>query len=84
MALAATATAMPALAEGVAIFPYASKQNHCPEGLQPVSIDGVICCGTPNQTTSYQQMKAVHRAAPRATVRSRIACPVGAKGCVTE
>ncbi|WP_254695445.1 hypothetical protein [Oceanicola sp. D3] len=33
-------------------------ENFCPTGLQPVTISGVICCGTPNQKVSYASMKA--------------------------
>ncbi|MBY6048050.1 hypothetical protein [Vannielia litorea] len=50
-----------ALAEGKADAPkiYAYPgENFCPEGLQPVTLDGVISCGTPNQTVSYGAMKA--------------------------
>lgn len=32
--------------------------NYCPTGLQPVVLNGVICCGTPNGSMSYQQMMA--------------------------
>ena len=47
---AATAQAEPR------IYAY-HAENFCPAGLQPITIDGVICCGTPNQSTSYQSMK---------------------------
>lgn len=29
--------------------------NYCPAGLQPITLNGVICCGTPN-AGSYQAM----------------------------
>lgn len=32
--------------------------NLCPAGLRPVTIDGVISCGRPNQGGSYGAMKA--------------------------
>lgn len=72
-------------AHGPKIYPYHTSANYCPEGLQPVTISGVICCGTPNQKHSYQAMmshpvkkvakkKKVHRTASKD-------CPVGTKGC---
>ena len=57
--------------------------NHCPAGLQPVMVGGVICCGTPNagayvdRPGKVRRIKAhTHRAAPRAYA------PVGEKGVV--
>lgn len=83
--------AAPALAGEAKVFPYASSANYCAAGLQPVTINGVICCGTPNQSVSYQSMKAhpvVRKArAPRRVATaptSRIVCPVGEKGCYSE
>lgn len=83
--------AAPALAGEARIYPYASSANYCPTGFQPISINGVICCGVPNQSVSYQSMKA-HAVARKARVRrrvaaaptSRIVCPVGEKGCYSE
>lgn len=60
--------------------------NFCPAGLQPITISGVICCGTPNRHVSYQSVMAhpaqthrvrkIHRArAPQAS------CRAGTKGC---
>lgn len=34
-------------ADQIAVWAYPSKQNYCPNGLQPVTIGGVICCGSP-------------------------------------
>lgn len=72
-------------ARDVGIRRYASHENYCPAGLQPVTIDGSISCGAPNRYQSYQQAmrhpvqhvrqnKARHYSA-------RPNCPVGAKGC---
>jgi len=36
------------------IYAYHGAGNYCPAGLQPVTINGAICCGTPN-AGSYQQ-----------------------------
>ena len=75
--------AVPALANGPAIYPYATTANYCPGGLQPISINGVICCGTPNQSMTYQQatsapvVRTYSRPAP---VRDDV-CPEGQKGC---
>ncbi len=68
------------------LYPYQAGANYCPAGLQPVTISGVICCGTPNQSISYQQAKAHpvkrHHVVKRHYVRSAKAhCPVGTKGC---
>lgn len=71
------------------IYAYPSSANYCPAGLQPVTISGVICCGTPNQSMTYAQVKAhpaprpVHRVAtPRRSARAH--CPVGVKGCTYD
>ncbi len=55
--------------------------NHCPSGLQPVMMGGVICCGEPNAGAyidrpgkAYKPRHARH--APRAYA------PVGEKGVV--
>lgn len=76
--------AAPALAGDMPhIYPYPVAENYCPSGLQPIVLNGVICCGTPNTHATYRQMMRhpvqTHR------VRSYSArpddCPVGAKGC---
>lgn len=67
------------------IYPYHARANYCPAGLQPIQIDGVICCGTPNQTISYAQAKAHPVARKTARVAGRkLVCPVGEKGCFYE
>ena len=75
-------TALPAMAMDAKIYPY-HAENFCPAGLQPITISGVICCGTPNQSMSYQQVKMT--ATPRRTIRRararRVNCEEGAKGC---
>ena len=82
------ATIMPQTASADAkIYPYKTSQNYCPTGLQPVSINGVICCGTPNQHVSYQSAmshpvakKKVHKVhkVKRKTYHARADCPIGA------
>lgn len=78
-----------AQADSARIYPYSSAANYCPSGLQPISINGVICCGTPNQSVSYQQAMA-HAVASKKRVQriksssSRIVCPVDEKGCYRE
>jgi hypothetical protein len=82
------ATMMPGQAAAEAkIYPYHGA-NYCPAGLQPITISGVICCGTPNQSMSYQQVmahpmpkkrhvkKRVHR-----VKSARVRCEAGSKGC---
>ena len=73
---------VPALADQPRIYPVHTNGNYCPAGLQPVTMDGTICCGRPSQEHSYQSVmshpvrKKVHR------VRHAAAdCPIGTKGC---
>lgn len=74
-------TAAPAGAMEARIYAYPSAENYCPAGLQPVTIDGAISCGVPNQPVSYQAMKA-HPVQTRAARRVYAGdCPVGVKGC---
>ncbi|WP_299615366.1 hypothetical protein [uncultured Tateyamaria sp.] len=78
-ALLGTGAAMAQDQAGPKIYAYHSQHNFCPTGLQPVSMDGTICCGRPNQDISYQQALA-HAAAKKRHAR-RVSCPVGTKGC---
>ena len=76
--------AVPAAAD-MPVYANAGGPNYCPSGLQPVVVGGVICCGTPNRSISYQQANAhpVHKAKKRYVRRvSSSYCPEGAKGCV--
>lgn len=68
------------------IYAYHTHQNFCPAGLQPVTMDGTICCGTPNTSMTYQQVmahpvtrKKVHK--PRRVYSARANCAPGTKGC---
>jgi len=70
-----------ALAGGPGIYAYEGTANYCPAGLQPVSINGVICCGTPNRAESYQQAKQ-HPVTRIRSARARYyECLPGMKGC---
>ncbi|MEH6520994.1 hypothetical protein [Sulfitobacter sp.] len=75
------------------VYPYKTPENYCPTGFQPVSINGVICCGKPNQNISYQSAmahpvakKKVHkvRHTHRKTSHARSHCEVGTKGCTFD
>ncbi|MGI3170495.1 hypothetical protein ACRARG_15195 [Pseudooceanicola sp. C21-150M6] len=55
LGLMATAGAAAADAK---LFPYPAKANYCPQGLQPIQMGGVICCGVPNQNVTYAQYQA--------------------------
>ncbi|MEQ6202574.1 hypothetical protein ABMC88_05920 [Sulfitobacter sp. HNIBRBA2951] len=77
----------------VKIYPYAASHNYCPAGLQPVSIDGVICCGKPNTRTSYQSTmshpvakKKHHKVVQkkRHVRRAKAQCQLGTKGCTFD
>ena len=72
------------------VYAYPSSANFCPDGLQPITISGVICCGTPNQTMTYAEVQAhpvvrrqhvvkARHSTPRRS--ARVPCPAGAKGC---
>lgn len=89
IAAAAAVTLMSAVS-GMAqpkIYAYTGTHNFCPAGLQPVTMNGEICCGRPNQGISYQQAmshpvkrkKHVHR-----TYARKADCPVGTKGCTFD
>ncbi|MFX0540576.1 hypothetical protein ACEWPM_002435 [Roseovarius sp. S4756] len=74
----------PALAVEAKIYPYHSKENYCPAGLQPITLSGVICCGVPNQHQTYQQVKAHPVTRARHTPARYSAspnCREGEKGC---
>ena len=47
-------SAAPAMAQEAKIYAFHGAGNYCPAGLQPVTINGTVCCGTPN-AGSYQQ-----------------------------
>ena len=69
-----------ALTAETKIYPYHAAENFCPAGLQPVTMDGTICCGKPNQTMSYQAMMR-HGTAKRHISQPKQDCPLGTKGC---
>lgn len=86
---ATNARAVQAPQDAPKIYAVRNTANYCPSGLQPITINGVICCGTPNQSVSYQSMKAQPavrkvRARRAAAPTSRIVCPVGEKGCYAQ
>jgi hypothetical protein len=57
--------------------------NYCPQGLQPVSVGGVICCGTPNAGAYVDRPgKARHHAVSKPRHRPTAYAPVGEKGVV--
>lgn len=79
-ALIALLAATPVLASGtdpVVVYPYASGENYCPEGLQPVTVDGTVSCGKPTTDVTYQRATAA-RGGSRTSGGN---CPIGVKGC---
>ncbi|WP_204113939.1 hypothetical protein [Shimia biformata] len=62
------------------VWAYDSAENHCPDGMQPVTNGDGVGCGVPNQAVSYQVATRSH--APRRG--SGVVCPVGEKGCYTR
>ena len=85
--LLAAVIAAPAAAQGPKIYAYDGAANYCPSGLQPITMNGVICCGQPNQSQSYQQVMQHPAPKPRHHVkrvrhdRSVGTCAEGVKGC---
>ncbi len=82
----ALVAALPASAMDAKIYSYHARANYCPAGLQPIQIDGVICCGSPNQHISYNQAlahpvakKKIHKVVHHRPAR-KLVCPVGEKG----
>ncbi|QIE47636.1 hypothetical protein G5B38_17080 [Pseudohalocynthiibacter aestuariivivens] len=73
--------ASPAAADGPTLYPYATNVNYCPAGLQPIVLNGVICCGQPTTSVSYQQVMKHPRRAKKRHYSARTHCPVGTKGC---
>ncbi len=60
----------------VPIYPTGASVNYCPAGLQPVSVDGTVSCGTPTSEMTYAQAKATpYRRSGYSS------CIPGAKGC---
>lgn len=55
-----------------------SGANYCPEGLQPVMVGGVICCGTPNAGAYIDRPGKVMRRSHKPAAYA----PVGEKGVV--
>ncbi len=79
-----TVTTAPALAQSAKIYAYPSAENYCPTGLRPVTIGGVICCGVPNQSMTYQQVMAHPVPKRHAAPRAQAECPIGTKGCTYD
>lgn len=79
----AAALAGPALADGPKTYAFQADANYCPKGLQPVTMNGVICCGQPSQSQSYQQVMRHPVAKTYSAKRLRRAdiCAEGVKGC---
>ena len=72
------AFATPVIAAGtdpVVVYPYANTVNYCPAGLQPVTVDGTVSCGTPTTNVTYQQATAANGGYSSGT------CRAGTKGC---
>ncbi len=85
-ALLAAVIAAPAAAGGPKIYAYDAGANYCPSGLQPITMNGVICCGQPNQNQSYQQVMRHPVPKKRHVTRLRHSrvidtCAEGVKGC---
>jgi hypothetical protein len=70
------------LAQEARVYAVPSKANYCPAGLQPVTIDGTVSCGVPNQSVSYRQnQRHPFPARTHRTYSARANCVIGEKGC---
>ena len=78
-ALAAALIAAPALADPK-VYVVENNENYCLAGLQPITMNGVISCGQPNQPQTYQQVKR-HSLTRHDTHRAARTCAEGEKGC---
>ena len=86
-AAALVTASAPAIADSMKYYPY-HGHNFCPAGLQPISMGGVICCGTPNTHVTYREMMrhpVRSHSQPvafldKGQVRSPV-CQEGQKGC---
>ena len=68
-----------------AVFAYPAHENYCPAGLQPVTINGVVCCGQPNVPLTYTQalthpVQKRHYAPPKVTHRATASTGIPLKG----
>lgn len=67
------------------VYPYPTKYNYCPDGLQPVLANGEISCGKPNVGTTYYNApggKTYKKKAVRRTHDPRAYAPEGIKGVI--
>ena len=65
--------------DAVSVFPVLAAHNYCPAGTQPVTYNGVVCCGVPNQSITYRQ--AMRTGAYPVHASDAKICPEGTKGC---
>ncbi|MYM56494.1 hypothetical protein [Thalassovita mangrovi] len=87
LAILAAAALLPAAAAQADpnTYPFPSRENYCPAGLQPVYYDGAVSCSIPNQTESYFSVMRENAYGARSyRASSGAICPEGVKGCYTE
>ncbi len=75
-ATALTVLAAPAFANGSGptIYAYPAAVNYCPAGLQPIVLNGTVCCGSPTTSASYSSVMR-HPAGQRRVYQSQPAQP---------
>ncbi|QEW19265.1 hypothetical protein LA6_001448 [Marinibacterium anthonyi] len=61
------------------IYATGSRDNYCPAGLQPVTVDGTTSCGTPNRSGTYDEARRTPYGG-HGTARYD-SCAPGIKGC---
>ncbi|MCR8827982.1 hypothetical protein [Pseudosulfitobacter koreensis] len=77
-------TALPAMAADTPqVYAYPSAQNYCLAGLQPVTIEGDISCGTPTVAVPYTTVMTHVVIRPK-THKSSYDCQIGTKGCTFD
>jgi len=79
--LGLSVVAAPAMADEMKIYAYPTTVNYCPAGLQPVVLNGVICCGQPTTSVSYKQMMSEPVVRKKRRYSARVDCTEGTKGC---
>lgn len=57
-------------------------ENNCPAGLQPITVGGVVCCGSPNTTGTYYNRASAPKKRVYQSHAPRAYAPAGQKGVI--
>jgi hypothetical protein len=61
------------------LYPVESVDNFCPAGLRPVTHNGEVYCGIPNQEMTYNAVMS--QRIKRTSSQAKMACGDGAESC---